>query len=89
MNKVPRPRRLARLAGCAVLILGLSLGLAGMAAPAQARGVVIPIVSHVVASWGQLGNGATSYSPVSSPVKIAGLSQVTGISAGWDSSSPP
>ena len=35
---------------------------------------------------GQLGNGATSYSPVSSPVKIAGLSQVTGISAGWDSS---
>ncbi len=35
--------------------------------------------------FGQLGNGATSYSPVSVPVKIAGLSQVTGISAGWDS----
>jgi len=35
--------------------------------------------------FGQVGNGSTSYSPVSVPVKIAGLSQVTGISAGWDS----
>ena len=34
---------------------------------------------------GQLGNGAPSYSPVSVPVKVAGLSQVTGISAGSDS----
>ncbi len=35
--------------------------------------------------FGQLGNGAPSYSPVSVPVKVAGLSQVTGISAGSDS----
>jgi alpha-tubulin suppressor-like RCC1 family protein len=36
--------------------------------------------------FGQIGNGTTSFSPVSVPVKIAGLSQVTGISAGWNSS---
>jgi alpha-tubulin suppressor-like RCC1 family protein len=35
--------------------------------------------------FGQLGNGAPSYSPVSVPVKVAGLTQVTGISAGSDS----
>jgi alpha-tubulin suppressor-like RCC1 family protein len=35
--------------------------------------------------FGQVGNGDMSYSPVSVPVKIAGLSQVTGISAGRDS----
>jgi alpha-tubulin suppressor-like RCC1 family protein len=35
--------------------------------------------------FGQAGNGDMSYSPVSVPVKIAGLSQVTGISAGRDS----
>jgi alpha-tubulin suppressor-like RCC1 family protein len=35
--------------------------------------------------FGQLGNGAPSYSPVSAPVKVAGLAQVTGISAGSDS----
>ena len=45
----------------------------------------------VVFAWGanrfgQVGNGAASYSPVTVPVKVAGLSQVTGISAGWDSS---
>jgi alpha-tubulin suppressor-like RCC1 family protein len=36
--------------------------------------------------FGQLGNGSMSYSPVSVPAKIPGLAQVTGISAGWDSS---
>jgi alpha-tubulin suppressor-like RCC1 family protein len=35
--------------------------------------------------FGQLGNGAPSYGPVSVPVKVAGLAQVTGISAGSDS----
>jgi alpha-tubulin suppressor-like RCC1 family protein len=36
--------------------------------------------------FGQVGNGAASFSPVTVPVKIAGLAQVTGISAGSDSS---
>jgi hypothetical protein len=36
--------------------------------------------------FGQVGNGSASFSPVSVPVKVAGLSQVTGISAGRDSS---
>jgi alpha-tubulin suppressor-like RCC1 family protein len=147
MKLLPRSRRLARLArlarlgGCAALTLGLAGMMAAAAAPAQARGTVIPVLSHVVASWGdnsfgelgdgtlttrslyrdiaagsdvvqvatgrthnlalrsdgivfvwganrfgQVGNGATSFSPVTVPVKIAGLAQVTGISAGWDSS---
>jgi alpha-tubulin suppressor-like RCC1 family protein len=64
MNIVPRPRRLARLAGCAVLIPGLTLGLAAAAASAQARVTAIPVVSRVVASWGdntvgQLGDGTS------------------------------
>src|SRR5262249_8758082 len=45
----------------------------------------------IVFAWGsnrlgQVGNGEMSFSPVSVPVKVTGLSQVTGISAGWDSS---
>jgi alpha-tubulin suppressor-like RCC1 family protein len=36
---------------------------------------------------GQLGNGGTADSPV--PVKVAGLTQVTGISVGWFASSRP
>jgi hypothetical protein len=53
-------RRSQRLAGWATL----TLGLAGMAAPAQARVTVIPVQSHVASSWGdnalgQLGDGTT------------------------------
>jgi hypothetical protein len=36
--------------------------------------------------FGQVGNGTASFGPVTVPVKIAGLAQVTGISAGFDSS---
>jgi alpha-tubulin suppressor-like RCC1 family protein len=35
--------------------------------------------------FGQVGNGAASFSPVTVPVKVVGLAQVTGISAGSDS----
>jgi alpha-tubulin suppressor-like RCC1 family protein len=35
--------------------------------------------------FGQVGNGTASFSPVTVPVKVVGLSQVTGISAGSDS----
>jgi alpha-tubulin suppressor-like RCC1 family protein len=64
MKTLPRSRRLARLAGCAVLTLGLAGPIAVAAAPAQARGPVTPVVSRVVASWGdntagQLGDGNT------------------------------
>jgi hypothetical protein len=61
MSMMPRSRRPARLPGCTVL----TLGLAGLAAPAQARGSVTLVVSHVVAScgdnsFGELGDGVTS-----------------------------
>jgi alpha-tubulin suppressor-like RCC1 family protein len=64
MNMVPRSRRLARLAGCTVLTLGLVGLTAAAAASAQARVTVTPVVSRVVASWGdntvgELGDGTT------------------------------
>jgi alpha-tubulin suppressor-like RCC1 family protein len=64
MNASTRSRRLARLGGCAVLILGLA-GVTAAAGPAQARGAAIPVLSHVAASWGdntlgQLGDGTVT-----------------------------
>ena len=55
-------RRSRRLAGCTALALTLAGAAAAAATPAQARGAVIPVVSHVVASWGEnsfgeLGDG--------------------------------
>jgi hypothetical protein len=45
-------QRYRRLAGCATVILGLTSLAAPAAAPAQARVAATPVVSRVVASWG-------------------------------------
>ncbi len=62
MKVLRRSRRLARLAGCTALTLGLAGTAAAAAAPAQARVTGILIQSHVVASWGRgpLGDGTTT-----------------------------
>ncbi len=63
--KVLRFRRLARMAGCAALMLGV-VAVAGTGpASARARVTATLIQSHVVASWGgnwhgQLGDGSTT-----------------------------
>ena len=64
-------------------------GLAGVTKISAGRFFGLALLSDgTVRAWGlndygQLGNGTTADSAV--PVKVAGLSQVTGISAGWDS----
>ena len=78
-------RRKRRLAGYTALALILSSAAAVAAGPAQARVTAIPIVSHVVASWGsngagQLGNG--SLAAVSGPVQVTGLANATQVAAG-------
>ena len=75
MKVLRRSRRLTRLAGCATLTLSLA-GLAA-AVPAQARGAFIPVQSHVVASWGnngngQLGDGTTDNQPLYRDIAAGG-----------------
>jgi hypothetical protein len=89
MKTLRRSRRLPRLVGPGTLTLGLA-GLAGLVAaataPAQARVIVTPAVSHVVASWGTNGVGQLNFAPtavVTRPVSvIAAGSRITQISAG-------
>jgi hypothetical protein len=64
MKVLQQYRRLAWLAGCVTVTLGPASLAAPAAAPAQARVAATPVVSHLVASWGdntvgQLGDGTT------------------------------
>jgi len=88
MKILRRSRRLARLAGCTALTLGLAGGAAAASVPAQARGVTGPVFQpHAVASWGsngrgELGNGTTTDRTLYSD--ITGLpNTVAQISAGY------
>ena len=65
MKVLRRSRRLARLAGCTALALGVAGTAGAVSAPAQARAAATLIQSHVVASWGlntegELGDGTTT-----------------------------
>ena len=78
-------RRRRRLAGYTALALTLSSAAAVAAGPAQARVTVIPVVSHVVASWGansfgELGDGSPAL--VSGPVQVTNLAGATQVAAG-------
>src|SRR5262245_3165234 len=69
MKVLQRYRRLPRLVGPATVTLGLAGLIAAAAAPAQARGPVTPVVSRVVASWGdnsfgELGDGTLTGRPL-------------------------
>jgi hypothetical protein len=82
-------RQSRRLVGCPALALALAGAAAATATPAQAGGAVIPVLSHVVASWGdngrgQLGNGSTAL--ISGPVQVANLNNATQVAAGVSAS---
>jgi hypothetical protein len=88
MKTLRRSRRLPRLVGPATVTLGL-VGLVGLiaaaAVPAQARVTVTPVVSRVVASWGdntvgQLGDGTTVLRTLFHDISAG--SRITQISAG-------
>ena len=81
-------RRLARLAGCAALSLGLAGAAVAGSAPAQARVTWLFLDRHEAVSWGinsvgELGNGTTANSALNGGV--SGLAfNVAQVSAGND-----
>ena len=83
--KVLRSRRLAGLAACAALALGLAGTAAAVPAQAQARGTAALAPPPDVASWGanggQLGDGTTT--DRSRYVDIGFGSNVVQVAAGW------
>jgi alpha-tubulin suppressor-like RCC1 family protein len=92
MSRPQRSRRLARLAGCAALTLGLAGAAAGTApaALARARGILPTVNRHAVLSWGgnfngDLGNGMTADSSAPGPVSGFGTGVVQ-VAAGFEHS---
>src|SRR5690349_9424591 len=72
--KVLRSRRLARLAACAALVLGVAGTAAAVPAQAQARGTAALAPAHVVASWGggPLGDPAITSRPQFGDIGVGG-----------------
>src|SRR6266851_5429957 len=74
MKVLQRSRRLARLAGCAALTVGLAGTAVAGSPPAQARVTWPTVDRHVAVSWGSNGS--------STPVQVTGLTGVTQVAAG-------
>jgi alpha-tubulin suppressor-like RCC1 family protein len=73
MKVLQRSRRLARLAGCAALTVGLAGTAVAGSPPAQARVTWPTVDRHVAMFWG---------SNQSTPVQVTGLTGVTQVAAG-------
>ncbi len=74
MKVLQRSRRLARLAGCAALTVGLAGTAVAGSPPAQARVTWPTVDRHVAVSWGSNGS--------STPVQVTGLTGVIQVAAG-------